>query len=114
MVVIFFPWASFTGMVQELSAWPSMCTVQVPHSPIPQPYLVPVSLRLSRITQSSGVSGGTSTLTFLPFTFSAIMRLSPFSSVLAKNFNPVDPILQLVSCGRLFPGLHRSSSLIAV
>jgi hypothetical protein len=37
-----------TGIEQERTACPSMCTVQLPHRPIPQPYLVPVSLRSSR------------------------------------------------------------------
>ena len=32
--------------------------MQAPHSPAPQPYFVPVSFSSSRITQSSGVSGG--------------------------------------------------------
>ncbi len=34
--------------------------MQAPHSPAPQPYFVPVSFSSSRITQSSGVSGGAS------------------------------------------------------
>src|SRR5580658_7260156 len=36
--------------------------------PTPQPYFVPVSLRRSRTTQSSGVSGPASALTSLPLT----------------------------------------------
>ena len=36
------------------------CTVQAPHWATPQPYLVPVSPCASRITHSSGVSGGPS------------------------------------------------------
>ena len=36
---------------------PSICTVQAPHRPAPQPNFVPVSLRCSRTTQSSGVFG---------------------------------------------------------
>src|SRR5262249_29216318 len=39
---------------------------------MPQPYLVPVSPRSSRSTQSSGLSGSTSTLTAFPFTVRAI------------------------------------------
>jgi hypothetical protein len=42
--------------------------VQTPHSAIPQPNLMPVSPITSRKTHSSGISGGTSTGTCLPFT----------------------------------------------
>ena len=43
------------GMEQLRIATPSRCTVQAPHSPIPQPNLVPVKPRLSRNTHSRGV-----------------------------------------------------------
>jgi len=43
-------------------------TVHAPHTPAPQPYLVPVRPSRSRNTQSSGISGGASTLRFMPFT----------------------------------------------
>src|SRR5437764_1068184 len=56
------------GVTQERRGWPLRCTVQAPHCATPHPYLVPVSLSASRKTQSKGVSGSTSTLTFLPFT----------------------------------------------
>ena len=45
MVVIFLPCAAETGVTHERVAWPSMCTVQAPHSAMPQPNLVPVSCR---------------------------------------------------------------------
>src|SRR5215470_3887678 len=45
-----------------------MCTMQAPHSPVPQPNLVPVSLRSSRSTHNSGVAGGASVDAGLPFT----------------------------------------------
>src|SRR5689334_17085935 len=61
MVVIFFDPTAETAVWHERTAWPSRCTVQAPHSPIPQPYLVPVMLSLSRKTHNSGVSGATST-----------------------------------------------------
>src|SRR5258707_14686049 len=71
-----------------------MCTMQAPHSPVPQPNLVPVSLRPSRTTQSSGVSGGASTDTALPFTvkFVAIVFLpaSVRSPSAADRFCEVD------------------------
>src|SRR5579863_2569246 len=52
---------------------PSICTVQAPHWAIPQPYLVPVSPIVSRNTQSSGVSGSTSTSYDLPLTESVVI-----------------------------------------
>jgi hypothetical protein len=61
MVVTFFPAAALTGVEQLRMAWPSRCTVQAPHCAMPQPYLVPVRARVSRSTQRSGVSSGTST-----------------------------------------------------
>src|SRR5262249_19088517 len=38
-----------TGVWQERMARPSRCTVHAPHSPAPQPNLVPFRLRTSRI-----------------------------------------------------------------
>src|SRR6202030_2309498 len=61
MVVTFLPATMATGVWHERIALPSRCTVQAPHMPAPQPYFVPVSLRCSRTTQSSGVSGPAST-----------------------------------------------------
>lgn len=52
---------------------PSTCTVQAPHCPIPQPNLVPVSLRCSRNTQSSGVAGSVSTSVVTPLTVNEII-----------------------------------------
>src|SRR5437867_53300 len=43
---------------------------------MPQPYLVPVRLSDSRRTQSSGISGGTSTCRCLPLTVNEIMAAS--------------------------------------
>ena len=39
----------------ENARWPSMCTMQAPHRPAPQPNLVPVSFKSSRITHSSSL-----------------------------------------------------------
>lgn len=68
MVVIDLPAAAVTGVMQERAAWPSRWTVQAPQIPAPHPYLVPVNSRLSRITQSNGVSGAASTLRSVPLT----------------------------------------------
>src|SRR3712207_2040122 len=78
MVTIF--WLSetaLTGSAQERVATPSMCTVQAPHWAMPQPYFVPVRPICSRIAHKSGVSGSTSTVCTVPFTFSLAMRLPP-------------------------------------
>src|SRR5580704_3381738 len=61
MVVIFFDPTEETGVWHERTASPSRCTVHAPHSPIPQPYFVPVMLSLSRSTHKRGVSGAIST-----------------------------------------------------
>src|SRR6187397_965089 len=68
MVTICAPSAAETCTWQERCARPSMCTVQAPQNPAPQPYFVPVSPTMSRITQSRGVLGSASTETGLPFT----------------------------------------------
>src|SRR5215472_9877025 len=72
IVVTLLPATSDTGVEQERVAFPSTCTVHAPQSPAPQPYFVPVSSRVSRKTQSSGVSDATETFLSLPFTRSVI------------------------------------------
>lgn len=67
-----FPTAAETGVTHERTALPFKCTVHAPHCAIPQPYLVPVRPRFSRITQSSGVDPSTSTWYSRRFTFSLI------------------------------------------
>ncbi len=54
--------------MQERVGAPSTCTVQAPHSAMPQPNLVPVMPSTSRSTHSSGVSPSTSTLCVVPLT----------------------------------------------
>ena len=51
--------------------------MQAPHCDRPQPNLVPVSPMASRMTQSRGMSDGTSTLWRLPFTVREIMVMPP-------------------------------------
>src|SRR5712692_4933762 len=53
--------ARLTGIEHERVAAPFISTLQAPHWPMPQPYLVPVRPIESRSTQSNGVSGSTST-----------------------------------------------------
>src|SRR5579864_5470908 len=75
MVVMLFPPTCETGVTQERVGDPSTCTVQAPHSPAPQPNLVPVSSRVSRNTQSNGVSGETLTFFSLPLTRSVMSAI---------------------------------------
>ena len=63
-----------TGSRHERTGLPPMCTVQAPHWAMPHPNLVPVRPRMSRSTQSSGVSGATSTARAWPFTVREITR----------------------------------------
>src|SRR5271169_1336029 len=67
MVVIFFPATLETGVMQEREASPLICTVQAPHSAMPQPNFVPVMFSVSRRTHRSGICGSASTVVDLPF-----------------------------------------------
>src|SRR4051812_23383554 len=68
MVMISASCTDAIGVTHERRGRPFRCTVHAPHWATPQPYFVPVSLSSSRTTHSKGVSGSTSTLTFLPLT----------------------------------------------
>src|SRR6516225_1937499 len=74
MVVRRLPRAALTGVTHERTGAPSRCTVQAPHSAMPQPYLVPVRPTMSRNTHSSGISPSTSRVVFLPLRLSVIIR----------------------------------------
>ena len=84
MVVICLPAASLTGTPQERIATPSIWTVQAPHCAMPQPYLVPVRPIFSRIAQSSGVSGSTSTSKVLPLILRFAIAI-PFSGSIHRE-----------------------------
>ena len=58
-----------TGVMQDRMATPSTCTVQAPHSAMPQPNFVPVMPSTSRNTHRRGVSPSTSTVRSTPLTF---------------------------------------------
>src|SRR5256886_1946897 len=73
MVVICLLPAAATGVTQERIGRPSSCTVQAPHSAIPQPNFVPVRPMTSRSTQSSGMSPGTSTVWDVPLMLNVTM-----------------------------------------
>src|ERR1700761_9786997 len=89
MVVMGLPVTEETWVRQERMAWPAPITVQAPHRPMPQPYLVPCRLRVSRRTHRSGVSGSTSTVltTLLIFSSTGIGELL-FRSDIADIVNP--------------------------
>ena len=70
MVVIFFAPTADTGVTQARVGSPSRWMVQAPHWATPHPNLVPFRSRTSRITQSRGMSAGTSTDAARPFTVS--------------------------------------------
>src|SRR5688500_7371639 len=60
MVVISCDAATLIGVTHERAALPSISTVQAPHMPMPQPYLVPVRRSLSRRNHSKGIAGSPS------------------------------------------------------
>src|SRR5512132_4031120 len=76
MVVTDLPTISDTCVWHENARLPSMCTMQAPHRPVPQPNLVPVSLRPSRSTHSNGVAGGASVDAAVPFTMKSVAMVS--------------------------------------
>jgi hypothetical protein len=77
MVVMALPAAALTGVEQDRWATPSMCTVQAPHNPMPQPNFVPVIPRTSRKTHSRGMSGSTSTSCDAPLILNVNMSPAP-------------------------------------
>src|SRR5215468_934118 len=70
------PAISETCVWQAYARLPSICTMQAPHRPVPQPNLVPVSLRPSRITHNNGVCGGASVVAAWPFTVKLVAMVS--------------------------------------
>ena len=77
MVVTLRPSASFTGKRQELTAFPSIATVQLPHSPSPQPSFVPFSWNTSRNRWRRVQWGSTSTDTSSPLSTNDNSSLIP-------------------------------------
>src|SRR5262249_2071000 len=62
-----------SGVMQERTARPSMCTVHAPHMPMPQPNFVPLSPISSRMTHRSGVSSATLTETGRSLSLKVVM-----------------------------------------
>src|SRR5207302_1647438 len=90
MVVTDLPSTSETGIAQERTASPLICTVQAPQDAMPQPNLVPVIFRCSRRTHRSGVLPSTPTSLRCPLTVNAtIWRLLGLRLLLARvNHSP--------------------------
>src|SRR4051812_23167536 len=80
------------GVWQDRIGSPSRCTVQAPHSAIPQPNLVPVRPSASRNTHRRGVCGSTSTSTGLPFTL--ILSISTSRPETGLTICPADTLQQ--------------------
>src|SRR5260370_5498336 len=83
MVVICAPSFITAGVRHELIRRPSTRTVQAPHWPWSQPFLVPVSPRWMRSASSSVVHGAKVSLFATPLTWSVIVILAG-----AENFSP--------------------------
>src|SRR5215510_16145604 len=66
--------------------------MHAPHRPVPQPNLVPVSLRPSRITHNNGVAGGASVDAALLFTVKLVDMVSSLDvtarDVTARDVTP--------------------------
>src|SRR5208337_1293784 len=76
IVVIFFPAMLETAVMHERAGSPSMCTVQAPHSAMPQPNFVPVIFSVSRSTHRRGIWGSTLTVVAFPFSVN-VTAISP-------------------------------------
>src|SRR5258706_12913948 len=74
MVSTFLPAILATGSRQDFTSTPSTNTEQVPHSPAPQPSLVPVMCRSSRRKSSTRCDGLACLVTLRPFTVTAMVR----------------------------------------
>src|SRR4029450_11910274 len=108
MVVTFLPPAWDIGIVQERAGSPFTCTMQAPHSAIPQPYLVPVSPMVSRNTHSRGAPGSTSTFWPLPLTVNEIMAPPPNDRKLLLP----KPLFEILQVGQIkLPGWWGPSGL---
>src|SRR3954454_23788104 len=86
MVVKLRPCSSEPGTWQDRTASPFSSTVHAPHTPTPQPNLVPVRPNLSRRIQSNGVSSSISTTCLAPLILtSAFIRLLEWGQALIRR-----------------------------
>src|ERR1041385_1726241 len=76
IVLIEQPWTWATGTRQLLTSRPSIRTLHAPHSPSPQPSLVPVRFNCARNTSSRRSMGKASTVRGWPLTSQVIFTSS--------------------------------------
>src|SRR5271155_1823437 len=88
-------------VTQERTGLPLRCTVQAPHSDIPQPNLVPVSASSSRKYQSSGIVGSSVNERWTPLTFKRIIFAS--RDQLMRRLGAMFPVAATQERGRLPP-----------
>src|SRR5712692_2189850 len=110
MVVTWLPCAIMIGMTQVRIGAPSICMVQAPQTPMPQPNLLPVRRRCSRTTHNSGTSSGPSNSAGTPLTENLTDMSDSLSGVGAESIvrerHHVEP-----PAGRIQQGLrHRGSN----
>src|SRR5262245_452682 len=107
MVTTVLPSTAEAWVWHARTATPSRCTVQAPHRPAPQPYLVPVKPTWSRMTHRSGGDGSASTVTRLAFNVNETM-LPP--SALARGLRRLpaskNPVARARHGGPAKPGGH--------
>ena len=69
------------GVMQARTGSPFRCTVQAPHSAMPQPNLVPFICSSPRSTHSRGVSGSALTAMGWPLRFRVVVMGAPVRRV---------------------------------
>src|SRR6476469_10080028 len=81
------PATSDTWVWQENARLPSMCTMHAPHSPAPQPNLVPVSLSSSLMIHKRGVVGGAADEAGFPFIVKSVDMFASPAELLCKRLH---------------------------
>src|SRR5258705_10537040 len=87
IVVMDLPAISDTWVWQENARLPSMCTMHAPHSPAPQPNLVPVSLSSSLMIHKRGVVGGAADEASFPFIVKSVDMFASPAELLCKRLH---------------------------
>src|SRR5436190_13592132 len=87
MVVKLRPAAAEHGIWHARTAFPFSSTVHAPQTPTPQPNFVPVNPRLSRMSQSNGVSSSASTTCLAPLTVKSILLTTDHGSASIPDTN---------------------------
>jgi hypothetical protein len=96
-------------VMQERAGAPSICTVQAPHSAMPQPNFVPVIPSTSRKTHNRGVSPSTSTIRLTPLTLIVVAIITSRQFVSNPVSNRIASIPRLADdrcCALRSKGAH--------